>query len=128
MQRNIRFRAKPLHAEDAMNRGYAMADGWVYGGGVVQMAKMTLMVSTDKADRLYVVEIRPETVGQFTGLNDRHMIRIYEGDYLETKIGDTYAGGYMEWIDKPGAWTVFAPLDRYEITGNIHDKVAMGVA
>ena len=74
------------------------------------------------------VEVDPATVGRFTGLTDKHEIRIYEGDIVKAywhnerefteKI--TFRNGCF-WF---GNWNFIEFLDKfrnYEIVGNIYD-------
>jgi len=80
--------------------------------------------------RVFVVEVIPETIGQFTGLYDIDKIEIYEGDIIDT--------GYDKWIVKFGNGSFYATIPNtsffldlsreiinyYEIKviGNIYDN------
>lgn len=66
--------------------------------------------------------VRPETVGQFTGLTDRNGKRIFEGDVVRID-GKAYEVKYMlgqffVGINMPIAYKRF----DCEVIGNIHDN------
>ena len=79
-----------------------------------------------------IVEVDPETVGEFTGLTDKNGKRIFEGDIV--KYGDTVHKVVFENRNKTAYFgLVYSPLEtlpfghyqdlrQIEIIGNIHDN------
>ena len=71
-------------------------------------------------------EVKPETVGQFTGLTDKNGNKIFEGDIVESPNGTQ---GFIEWQNAECAFLVnigddWQTMDDcpYEVIGNIYDK------
>ena len=71
-------------------------------------------------------EVKPETVGQFTGLCDKNGNKIFEGDIVESPNGTQ---GFIEWQNAECAFLVnigddWQTMDDcpYEVVGNIYDK------
>lgn len=67
----------------------------------------------------------PSTVGQYTGLNDKRGVKIFEGDILETSNGNRGCvvfqhGAFMKSCDPKDAPFLIAS-DVNAVIGNIHD-------
>ena len=121
-------------------RGKTQDGEWAYGIPVV-LGGRTYILSDFRYGGAYIdKKVIGETVGQFTGLKDRHGKKIFEGDILRHKYGLTFNKLYTIVFDY-GAFCFktdryITPLgdsefgivgsncliDDCEVIGNIHDN------
>jgi uncharacterized phage protein (TIGR01671 family) len=107
------------------------AGSWVYGG--YYLWKNGACIHEDNACIGLFVD--PETVGEYTGLNDREGRRIFEGDIVELDYGRFgKARGVIKWSEKECGFMLIGKYGKVnslarvnespeavEIIGNIHD-------
>lgn len=109
--REILFRGKEING-----------DKWISG---------YLVCESGIGDWITSDPVRPETVGQFTGLYDKNCQMIFEGDIIQNKgcvFSIEYMDGVAGFYAKPVEDNSWSPcLNRgtmmhYEVVGNIHDN------
>lgn len=121
-------------------RGKRVDNGeWVYGfyANIPELSGKDFIVSINSG---LLMEVIPETVGQYTGLTDENGKRIFEGDIVRGKdyTGDRREGSVFYdnynamYMIKPNTksdyrevncLTSLTPAEAYlEVIGNIHDN------
>ena len=128
-------------------RGKRLDNGeWVYGSLFVGFKKSYIcpeaiaMYNFDGALCLGgFVEVSPESVGQYTGLKDKHGKMIWEGDILGSRYDNLYPddvaievvkwfrnGWYIQQENNlPDALCEYGVLPYSEVIGNVHDNKSL---
>lgn len=117
MNREILFRGKQI-----------VSGEWIYGVPISNDNITCIFKLTDGLSELKGFQVKPETVGQYTGLIDKNGVKIFEGDIINVVCFDEFGeaceckGYYLDDIrtTSVNGWLEFA--DKIEAIGNIHDN------
>jgi hypothetical protein len=140
--REILFRGKPTErfADFKMLRPDLFEGDWVYGSLIVCEERYYICTYAACSNRTIInnaygtmVEVIPETVGQFTGMHNGNWTKIFEGDILDIPGWVvTYSDGMSEnyglnagWYVQRDNWESYLEMsqgDLFTIIGNIHDN------
>ena len=115
-------------------RGKHKADGkWCEGNLHIDKQGVAIITPDDTPLGCYG-QVDPDTVGQFTGLMDKHGKKIFEGDIVRVEVAKIdwvavckfYGGAFgLVWnFCAAERWQAFTGIcnAEYEIIGNVHDN------
>lgn len=115
MNREILFRGKRVDSSEWFEGSY-----WLSRSAVRETTYIT-----DGYGNLFCVI--PETVGQYTGLNDKNNVKIFEGDILKFRSGIysvEWDNEHSKFLQRDGQFSreFHIWIAKSEIVGNIHDN------
>ena len=121
-------------------RGYSLYQKKFVFGDLVHETKETciranqtieVQGSGDAKNSIITYVVKPETIGQYTGLKDKNGTKIFDGDILqqkEFKMIVEYSNKYASFCIKNKKWAFLhyfgeaVDSEKCEIIGNIHDN------
>jgi hypothetical protein len=102
-------------------RGWSeLQEIWVEGNFTYDAIGGSRIVKTDSSGlALTFIPVHPDSVGQFTGLVDRHKVKIFEGDIdsLGRFVEFSY-GSFILTDKKTGQYALLGDCEFIKITGN----------
>jgi uncharacterized phage protein (TIGR01671 family) len=106
--------------------------GWVYGDLLQWKSRGLCAIVPQEGNEWsnpFDFEVRPETVGQFTGLKDKNGNEIWEGDRVEISMlekvvgySEKYGGFTLNRIETGQIFVYNINSKVIEVRGNIHEQ------
>lgn len=109
-------------------RGMRMdGNGWVYGHYVIDPkgCHRIYWKPFEEATSNTYHFVKPETVGQFSGLVDRNGVKIFEGDIVRYHFQNAWHMAEMIFNDgafRLRGWAHGQLTHTFEVSGNIHEQ------
>lgn len=133
--REILFRGKRKDNGEWVYGYFVKAADYLYTDKTVHVILPLSTVLYPHGEFDEIVEIIPETLGQWIGLCDKNGTKIFEGDVVKYQIGSDYILGRIGWNETHLAYTILVITDTrlyyyideglgsdMEVIGNIHDN------
>ncbi|EAG3109644.1 hypothetical protein B6K91_11730 [Listeria monocytogenes] len=112
-------------------RGQNINGHWAHGNLAIIKEKLDRAeigtYISNSAGAPFAYQVRPETIGQYTGLKDKNGKKIFEGDICWDEYGECYGVVKFEDAKFLYLWENIAEdlwevADSIEIYGNIHEN------
>ncbi|EAE4400805.1 hypothetical protein C6R94_14820 [Listeria monocytogenes] len=113
-------------------RGQNINGHWAHGNLAIIKEKLDRAeigtYISNSAGAPFAYQVRPETIGQYTGLKDKNGKKIFEGDICWEEYGECYGVVKFEdakflYLWENIAENLWEVADDIEICGNIHENL-----